>query len=171
MFKMGIIGAVAVAVLALFVVVRHTRAEEETGRLELLGATVVGRRAPLTAALLVAGGASLVAGAGAALGLIVGRHAGRRLGRSWALGFACLGLVFAAVAGVTAQLVRSARAASGLAGVVLGVAYLLRAIGDASAARPRLAVVALARRLVAADAALRRRPLVGAACSCSASPS
>ncbi|MEI6726360.1 MAG: ABC transporter permease, partial [Actinomycetes bacterium] len=28
-FKMGIMGAVAVAILALFVVVRHTRAEEE----------------------------------------------------------------------------------------------------------------------------------------------
>ena len=130
-FKMGIMGAVAVAILALFVVVRHTRAEEETGRLELLGATVVGRRAPLTAALIVAGGASLVAGAGSALGLIaVGLPvAGSVL---MGLGFACLGIVFAAVAGVTAQLVKSARSAAGLAGVVLGVFYLVRAIADAA---------------------------------------
>ena len=53
MLKMGGIGAIVVAVLALFLVVRHTRAEEETGRLELVGAAVVGRCAPLTAALLV----------------------------------------------------------------------------------------------------------------------
>jgi ABC-2 type transport system permease protein len=131
-FKMGMMGAVAVAILALFVVVRHTRAEEETGRLELLGATVVGRRAPLTAALLVAGGASLVAGAGSALGLIaVGMPVAGSL--VMGLGFACLGVVFAAVAGVTAQLVKSARTAAGLAGAVLGVSYSLRAIGDAAA--------------------------------------
>lgn len=131
-FKMGMIGAVAVAMLALFLVVRHTRTEEETGRLELLGATVVGRRAPLTAALCVAGGASLVAGVGTVLGLIaVGMPTAGSV--VMGLGFACLGIVFAAVAGVTAQLVKSARTAAGTAGVVLGAAYLVRAIGDASA--------------------------------------
>ena len=132
-FKMGIMGAIAVAVLALFIVVRHTRTEEETGRLELLGATVVGRQAPLTAALLVAGGVSLVGGLGTALGLIA---AGMPAAGSVVMGFgyAGLGIAFAAVAGVTAQLVKSARTAAGLAGVVLGVSYLLRAIGDASGA-------------------------------------
>jgi len=131
-FKMGIMGAIAVAILALFLVVRHTRAEEETGRLELLGATVVGRRAPLTAALIVTASASLVAGAGTALGLIaVGMPAAGSM--LMGLGFACLGIAFAAVAGLTAQLVKSARTAAGLAGAALGVSYLLRAIGDASA--------------------------------------
>jgi ABC-2 type transport system permease protein len=133
-FKMGIMGAVAVAILALFLVVRHTRTEEETGRLELLGATVVGRRAPLTAALLVAAGAALASGAGTALGLIaVGMPpAGAFL---MGLGYLGLGLVFAAVAGVSAQLVKSARTAAGLAGAVLGICYLVRGIGDASAGR------------------------------------
>ena len=131
-FKMGIFGAIAIAVLALLLVVRHTRTEEETGRLELLGATVVGRRAPLTAALLVAGGAGLVAGVATALGLIaVGMPAAGSV--LLGLGFACLGVAFAAVGGLTAQLARSARTAAGMAGAVLGVSYLLRAIGDASA--------------------------------------
>ena len=131
-FKMGIMGAIAIAVLALFLVVRHTRAEEETGRLELLGATVVGRRAPLTAALLVTAGASIVAGAATALGLIaVGMPGAGSL--LLGAGYACLGIAFAAVAGLTAQLTRSARTAAGLAGGVLGASYLLRAIGDASA--------------------------------------
>ena len=129
-FKTGMMGAVAVAVLALLLVVRHTRSEEETGRLELLGATVVGRRAPLTAALLVAGGASLVTGVVATLGVIaVGMPTAGSI--VMGVGFACLGIAFAAVAGFTAQLTRSARTASGLAGVALGVSYLLRAIGDA----------------------------------------
>jgi ABC-2 type transport system permease protein len=131
-FKMGMMGAVAVAVLALLLVVRHTRAEEETGRLELLGATVVGRRAPLTAALLVSGGACLLSGAGTTLGMLV---VGMQTAGSvvMGLGFACLGLAFAAVAGVAAQLTRSARAAAGIAGIALGASYLLRAIGDAAA--------------------------------------
>jgi ABC-2 type transport system permease protein len=131
-FKMGIMGAIAVSVLALFLVVRHTRSEEETGRLELLGATVVGRRAPLTAALLVTAGACLAAGAATTLGLIaVGMPAAGSL--LLGLGFACLGIAFAAVAGLTAQLVKSARAAAGMAGAVLGASYVLRAVGDASA--------------------------------------
>ncbi len=132
-FKMGIIGAVAVAVLCLFLVVRHTRTEEETGRLELLGATVVGRQAPLTAALIVAAGTALATGLGMTIGLIAVDlpAAGSAL---TGLGSACLGLAFAAVAAVTVQLVRSGRAAAGLAGGVLGASYLLRAVGDASSA-------------------------------------
>lgn len=128
-FKMGIMGAIAVAVLVLFIVVRHTRAEEETGRLEMLGATVVGRRAPLTAALLVAGGTSVAAGVLTTLGLIA---SGMPVTGSLisGAGYACLGIAFAAVAGLTAQLTRSARAAVGIGGLVLGVAYLLRAVAD-----------------------------------------
>ena len=41
--------------MAILLVVRHTRAEEETGRAELVGAGVVGRHAPLAAALITAG--------------------------------------------------------------------------------------------------------------------
>lgn len=130
-FKIGIMGAIAVAVLALIIVVRHTRAEEETGRLEMLGATVVGRRAPLTAALVVADGTGLVAGLASGVTMIaVGMPAAGSL--VMGLGFACLGMAFAALAAFTAQLTKSARAASGLAGAALGAFYLLRAIGDSS---------------------------------------
>ncbi len=132
-FKVGMFGAIAVAILSLLIVIRHTRTEEETGRLELLGATIVGRRAPLTAALLVAGGASLVIGVATTLGMLaVGMEPTGSL--ILGLGYACIGAAFAAVAGLTAQLARSARTASGMAGIVLGVSYLLRAIGDASSA-------------------------------------
>ncbi|GAB3899693.1 exporter of polyketide antibiotics [Kibdelosporangium lantanae] len=131
MFKMSAFGAMLVAVLAMFTVVRHTRTEEETGRLELLGATVVGRYAPLTAALVVAVGANVMLGGLTAAGLVsVGLPGPGALafGASWA----AVGIVFAAVAALAAQLTRSARAANGISAIVLGAAYLVRAVGDAS---------------------------------------
>lgn len=53
MVKAAGIGAIFVAIFAIITVVRHTRAEEETGRAELVGAAMVGRLAPLTSALIV----------------------------------------------------------------------------------------------------------------------
>src|SRR5690606_34085259 len=44
--------ALLTALLSTFMVVRHTRQNEETGRAEIIGSAVVGRHAPLTAALL-----------------------------------------------------------------------------------------------------------------------
>src|SRR5262245_43779882 len=55
---------VAVALMAIFLVVRHTRGEEEAGRTELLASTVVGRHAPTTAALVVVGGATVAVAVG-----------------------------------------------------------------------------------------------------------
>jgi len=137
MVKMSGFGVILVAILAIVLVIRHTRAEEETGRLELVGSAVVGRRAPLTAALLVAAGASIVLGVVTALALI-----GTKLpvGGSLAFGtaWAGAGLAFAAVAAVAAQVVGSGRTASATAYTALGVCYVLRAIGDtASATGPR----------------------------------
>ncbi|MGH9245982.1 MAG: ABC transporter permease [Acidimicrobiales bacterium] len=121
----------AYGLVSLLVVIRHTRAEEETGRRELLGATVVGRHAPLTAALAVTLAANLAVGLVTALGAMaqdlpaVGSIA---LG----LKLAAVGWIFAAVGAVAAQLTESAAAARGIAGAALGAAFLLRAAGDAT---------------------------------------
>ncbi|MFI2236550.1 ABC transporter permease [Streptomyces chrestomyceticus] len=130
-WRIGGIAALLAGVMSLLIVVRHTREEEETGRQELLSAAMVGRRAPLTAALL----AALVADAALALLITAGLAAsGRPAGGALALGLAVggTGLVFAGLAAVTAQLTESARAAKGLAGAVLGAAFVLRAAGDAA---------------------------------------
>ena len=89
MVKMSGFGGILVAIMAILLVIRHTRVEEEAGRLELVGSAVVGRRAPLTAALLVGGGASVVLGFITALALI-----GSKLpvGGSFAFGIAWAGL-------------------------------------------------------------------------------
>src|SRR6185312_575283 len=46
-----------IGVAVILTVIRHTRADEETGRAELIDSTVVGRYASLTAALLLSFGA------------------------------------------------------------------------------------------------------------------
>ena len=56
-------GAILVGLMAMFLVGRHTRAEEETGREELMRAGVVARTAPMTAAFLTAVIASAAVGA------------------------------------------------------------------------------------------------------------
>jgi ABC-2 type transport system permease protein len=130
-WRTGGFGAVLVAVMSLLGVVRHTRAEEEAGRLELVGSGAVGRRAPMTACLLVVFAADLALAMVLAAGLVV---QGQPLAGSLALGlaFAGAGWMFGALAAVTAQLSESARAASGMAVGAVGLSYLLRAAGDAA---------------------------------------
>src|ERR1700739_1875547 len=57
-----------IAVAVILTVIRHTRADEETGRTELVNSTAVGRYASLTAALLLSFGASIATGAIGAAG-------------------------------------------------------------------------------------------------------
>jgi ABC-2 type transport system permease protein len=130
-WRTGGFGAVLVAIMSLLGVVRHTRAEEEVGRLELVGSGAVGRRAPMTACLLVVFAADLALAMVLAAGLVV---QGEPVAGSLALGlsFAGAGWMFGALAAVTAQLTESARAASGIAAGALGLCYLLRAAGDAA---------------------------------------
>ncbi|MEU8227592.1 ABC transporter permease [Kribbella sp. NPDC048915] len=123
---------VMVGLISLLTVIRHTRVEEETGRRELLGATVVGRHAQLTAALVTTLGANLVL----AVLLALGMHSqGLPWSGSIALGvlYSSIGWLFAAVGAVAAQLTASAGTARGIAIGVLGGAYVLRAAGDTSA--------------------------------------
>lgn len=127
-WRFGVFASVLAAAMSLVLVVRHTRGNEETGRQEMLSAAPVGRRAPLTAALLTA----LVANAAIAL-LVTAGLAGQGLAGALALGLAigATGTVFAAVAAVVAQLTESARTAKGLTAGLLGLAFAVRAAGDA----------------------------------------
>ncbi|PPK65173.1 ABC transporter permease [Actinokineospora auranticolor] len=125
-------GAVLVAVLAAMLVVRHTRAEEEAGRLELVRAGLVDRFAPMTAALVVVIGANAVMAVVTALGLSA---TGLPVAGSCTLAAAWLfvAAVFAGVGALAAQVVTGARAANGLAVSALGAAFAVRAIGDTTA--------------------------------------
>ena len=132
-WRYGVWAAIFAALMSIFLVVRHTRADEEAGRLELIGSAAVGRLAALTAALLVAAAASVVLTILLGIVLIlVGLPTAGSV--AFALAITTCGLVFAAVAALAAQLASGARTARGVAIGVLGAAYLLRAVGDASGA-------------------------------------
>jgi len=121
---------VLIAVAVILTVVRHTRAEEESGRTELVDSTAIGRYASLTAALVLAGGGSIATGIIGTAGLLpVDVPAAGSV--AFGLALAATGLVFTAVAAVTAQLSPSARFARGAAFGMLAAAFTLRAVGDA----------------------------------------
>jgi ABC-2 type transport system permease protein len=124
--------AVLVGLMSVLVVTRHTRAEEETGRAELLRSAVVGRHAHLAAALAVAVLANLALALLLGLGLAGLGIDGVGTAGSLLYGacHAAVGVVFAAVAAVTVQLTAHTRGATGTALAVIGVAYVLRAAGD-----------------------------------------
>ncbi|MDV3221291.1 hypothetical protein [Intrasporangium sp.] len=120
------------ALMSVFLVVRHTRAEEEEGRAELVRANVTGSAAALSAALTAAVVANLllallIAAGMASLGIETIDWPGSLL---YGAAYAAVGIVFAATAAVTTQVTQFARAASGMAGALIGLAYLLRAMGD-----------------------------------------
>ncbi len=122
-------GAIVAGLMSMFIVGRHTRAEEESGRDELLRAGVVGRRAPMTAALGVAAVANLLLGGLVTVSLVsVPLAAADSV--ALGVGVALCGLVYTGVALVAAQLTASTRSMYGLAGLVIAASYGLRAVGD-----------------------------------------
>ncbi|MFD7897070.1 ABC transporter permease [Streptomyces sp. NPDC059743] len=145
-------GAGLAAVMSLVIVVRHTREEEETGRQEMLSSAMVGRRAPLTGALLaaltanaalavvitavVAAYARTPEGSNGVTGSVAGSGTGGgQLAGALALGLATagVGMIFACTAAIAAQITENARLAKGMTAAVIGAAYVLKAAGDASA--------------------------------------
>lgn len=121
--------ALLAGLMSLLLVVRNTRADEEAGRSELVGAQAVGRHAPIAAALLGAVVANLLTALLIALGLLgLGLDAGGSLALGLATGAA--GMVFAALAAVFAQVASTARTAAGTTGLLLGLAFVVRMVGD-----------------------------------------
>ncbi|MFA3877449.1 ABC transporter permease [Streptomyces sp. MMCC 100] len=128
-WRVGLYAGALAAVMSLLIVVRHTRDEEESGRQEVVASGMVGRRAPLSAALLAAAVANAVLALLVAVGL-AGQGAAGAL--ALGLGVAGVGMLFATMAAIVAQLTESARLARGLTAAVLGGAFVLRAAGDSA---------------------------------------
>ncbi|WP_245721638.1 ABC transporter permease [Nocardia crassostreae] len=121
--------AIVVALMSMFMVGRHTRTDEETGRMELIRSARVGRRAPAIAALMLAGLADVIAGL-AVFAAAVGT--GLPVSGSLLVGAAItwVGLTFAALTAVAAQVFENPRSVYGSVALLLAVAYVLRAVGD-----------------------------------------
>jgi ABC-2 type transport system permease protein len=122
----------AVAVMNILLVVRHTRGDEERGRVEVVRSLPVGRLSGLNAAMIAAiiinSTLAILTGLGiAAMGIESMDFAGSMLYGA-ALGVS--GMFFAAVAGLFSQLSASSRGATGFSFTALFVAYIMRAAGD-----------------------------------------
>lgn len=127
------LGSFFAGLMTILVVVRETRAREDSGVLELVLAAPVGRFTQLAVSLTIAWAAALMLGAVVAGACIVA--GGQPLG-SVLLGaaFASAGAMFAGVAALTSQLAAFAGRATALAMAVVAVSYIVRGLADASAA-------------------------------------
>jgi ABC-2 type transport system permease protein len=123
-------GAALAVLLTTFLVIRHTRAEEEAGRFELVGSAAVGRQAQLTAALFPAVAANVVI-AGLTCWWLPAQKLPFAGSAALALSIATCGLLFGGLAALGAQLAETARGARGIAIGALGAAFVLRGVGDA----------------------------------------
>lgn len=114
-----------------FMAVRHSRAEEESGRAELISATPAGRWAPLAATVVHGLVASVLVSAALALGFI---GAGLDPAGSVVAGLAtgAVGFSFLGVGLLASEFFRTSRGANAIAASLVMVAYLLRGFGDAT---------------------------------------
>ncbi|MCS5718066.1 hypothetical protein N1027_07930 [Herbiconiux sp. CPCC 205763] len=122
--------ALLAAMMSTFLAVRHTRAEEESGRAELIGSTPAARVLPTVATLVHGVGANVLIGLGVFAGFALG---GMAVDGSLVAGVAttATGVVFLAVGMLAAQFMRTSRGANGLSMALVGIAFLLRGVGDA----------------------------------------
>ncbi len=132
-WRVGAFTAAAAALMSVLGVIRATRAEEETGRLDLVRAGAVGRHVPLAAAVVLALGADVLLGVLLLAALVaLGTPVAGALAS--ALAIATTGAAFTGIGALLAQVFTTARAARAWAGgVVVGGLYLVRAVADASA--------------------------------------
>ena len=116
----------------IFLITRHTRQDEEQGRLELVRSLPVGRLANLAAALLMALKVNVVMALLIGAGMAAFQVETIDLFGSLLFGFsmAAAGLVFAGVTAIFCQISSNNRTASGLALLFLVAMYMLRAVGD-----------------------------------------
>jgi ABC-2 type transport system permease protein len=132
-WRVGTLGSFLLGLMAVLTMARHTRDDEESGRRELLGSTVVGRHAPLVAALTMVMVAGVLTGAIVTVGLVaIGLETTGAVG--FGAGFAAVTAAFASVGAVAAQLSHSGSAARGIGVGIVSMFFVLRMAGDAGVA-------------------------------------
>ena len=132
--QMLLFTALTVGIMMIMLVSRHTRHDEEEGRVELIRSLPVGRMAILSSTGIVALLASLVLSLTMGFGLYSLGFASMDLEGSMLYGavLGVSGLVFAAITALFAQLTVTNRGTIGYSFAFLMLAYILRAIGDVS---------------------------------------
>lgn len=130
-WRAGSLGAFFAGLMGILIVVRNSRADEDSGQAELIASGVVTRQARLLVAVLM--GAIAAVALGVFCFLLTWVSGGEVEPTAViSASFACSALLFAAVAAVTAQLGSDARTASTLAIGTLGFFFVLRGYLDSS---------------------------------------
>ncbi|MBM7587419.1 ABC-2 type transport system permease protein [Bacillus pakistanensis] len=132
--QMLLFTAVVVGLMSILLVNRHTRSDEEDGRIEMVRSLPVGRLSTLNATLFV------LCITNAALALITGfglyvldiESMGLEGSLLYGAALGATGIIFAGVTAVFAQLSESSRGTIGYSIAILIITYLIRAFGDVS---------------------------------------
>ncbi|MAT17285.1 MAG: multidrug ABC transporter permease [Leifsonia sp.] len=127
------LGCFFASLMAIFIVVRNSRASEDSGQAELFASGVMGREARLAAAVGLAAIASVGVGLVSFLATIAfGADPAAIVVLS--LTYTASGWMFAGVAAIAAEVASEARAANALAVTVLGALFIARGFFEASGA-------------------------------------
>jgi len=158
---MFLFSVLTIGIMNIFLIVRHTRADEEQGRYEVLRSLPIGRLSPLSAAFLTA----IVVNTALALMLGLGMFAagaamndgsmGFAGAMIWGLGHGIVGLTFAAFTALFCQLSSNSRGATSYSFIALILFYFVRASGDMN---PDMEVLSLISPL---GLVLRAQPYAG----------
>ena len=121
-------------IMNIFFINRHTRVDEELGRLEMIRSLPVGRLTVAVSALVFAFGLNAAISVLMALGLIAVNVAGTTVTGAFIYSFAigAVGFLFACITLLTAQVFQDARSSSTWAFALLGIFYGVRAFADMS---------------------------------------
>ena len=119
---------ITVAVMNIFLVVKHTRRDEEEGRVELVRSLPVGRLSHLSATMIVCIIVNVLLSLLIGLGLFALQLEDMDLHGSLLYGISCgiIGILFASTTAVFCQLAQTSRGAVSYSFMFLGVAYLIK---------------------------------------------
>ncbi|NLG45296.1 hypothetical protein [Gordonia sp. (in: high G+C Gram-positive bacteria)] len=121
----------ALSLMSIFHVVRHTRADEESGLAELVRASIVGRHATAISTMLTLAGNLLVIAVVSGLAMVAaGSDVPVVDSLAMTLGASAVALVFGAVALVACQVSAHARTAIGISLGLFGAAFVVQAAGN-----------------------------------------
>ncbi|MFD2132057.1 ABC transporter permease [Pseudogracilibacillus auburnensis] len=132
--QMLLFTAIVVAIMSILLVTRHTRSDEEAGRIELIRSMPTGRLANLSATMTILIIVHFLLAIGIGFSLYALGIESMDLEGSLLYGAALggIGIFFSALTAVFAQLSENARGTIGLSIAALLLFYLVRAVGDVS---------------------------------------
>lgn len=130
--EMLLFTAIAVGIMSILFVARHTRTDEEEGRIEMIRSLPVGRLSNLNSTMLVSVITNVILALFVGFGLYALQIESMDLEGSLIYGAAlgATGIIFAAITAIFAQLTVTSRGTIGFSITILLLSYLIRAIGD-----------------------------------------